>query len=199
MVMEKVRNQKYACLILAVIIMISGICLERVPADALFSCVQDSSIISTDSVCKEIPAYRTETFNQREVLNAIRVTGRDARRSQVYSATYRCKDGKLEKLTPDRAIALCELGEELKSFEGEKIYLLGDGYIGAKAALESYGLTIENTPDLLISENAYSVARVAKRSYDVGKTTTDIEIAPMYLRMPQAERERLERLKNNEN
>ena len=152
---------------------------------------------------KNIPCVSVSTLDalaeNLSGLEGIIVPCMDARRSQVYSATYRCKDGKLEKLTPDRAIALCELGEELKSFEGEKIYLLGDGYIGAKAALESYGLTIENTPELLISENAYSVARVAKRSYDEGKATTDIEIAPMYLRMPQAERERLERLKNNEN
>ena len=123
----------------------------------------------------------------------------DARRAQVYSATYRCRDGILEKLTPDRAISIVDLATELKELDGEKIYLCGDGYKTAKDGLERSGVHAQITPELLINENAYSVARVAKRMYESGEFTTDVEIAPTYLRMPQAERERLERLKNSQN
>jgi tRNA threonylcarbamoyladenosine biosynthesis protein TsaB len=118
----------------------------------------------------------------------------DARRAQVYTATYRGKDGALEKLTEDRAIAIAELAEELKAYADEPIYLSGDGYDVAKRGLRAAGVKICDTPELLITENAYSIARIAKRKYDTGEYLTDLEIAPTYLRMPQAERERLERL-----
>ena len=60
-------------------------------------------------------------------------------------------------------------------------------------------MKVESTPELLITENAYSVAKIAVRKYENGEYTTDLEIAPTYLRMPQAERERLERLAQQEN
>ena len=117
----------------------------------------------------------------------------DARRGQVYSATF-ISDGKeLKRLTEDRAIALKELAEELRQYEGESIYISGDGYSVAKKALTEFGISLEETPELLILENAASVAKVAKRKYENGEAVSDIELSPIYLRMPQAERERLER------
>ena len=122
----------------------------------------------------------------------------DARRSQVYNALFRCKDGCIERLTDDRAISLKELGEELRAYEGERIYLCGDGYAGAERAIRESGVKTKKTPPLLIPENAYSVARVAYRMYLKGEYTDDVGLQPTYLRMPQAERERLERLKESE-
>ena len=127
-------------------------------------------------------------------LNGIIVPCMDARRSQVYTAIYRGSEGKLEKLCPDKAIAISDLAEELKQYSDEDIYLSGDGYDTAKRGLEAAGVKVMDTPALLISENAYSVARVAKRKYDAGEAVSDTDLAPTYLRMPQAERERLERL-----
>ena len=82
------------------------------------------------------------------------------------------------------------------------ISLSGDGYAVAKRGLEAAGIKVEDTPELLITENAYSVAKIAVRKYESGEYVNDLEIAPTYLRMPQAERERLERLaaeKSSEN
>ena len=87
LVMERIRNQKWACLLLAAIVMISGICLERVPANAYFSCTKNSSVTRADMIYKEISVYREETFNQREVLNSLRLARRDVRRSQTRVAT----------------------------------------------------------------------------------------------------------------
>lgn len=126
-------------------------------------------------------------------LKGIIVPCMDARRSQVYSATFRCDGRNLERLTDDRAIPLSILAEELKQFKGESIYLCGDGYNVAQLALCGYGIELSKTPELLILENAVSVARVAKRKHENGQTVSDSELAPVYLRMPQAERERLER------
>ena len=117
----------------------------------------------------------------------------DARRAQVYSATFRCDGEKIERLTEDRAIALSSLAEELKQYEGETIYISGDGYDVAMKSLTKDGVTICPTPELLILENAVSVAKVAKKKYENGLWVKDSELSPVYLRMPQAERERLER------
>lgn len=84
--MEKTRNQKYACLLLAVIVMISGICLERVPADAFFSCTKNSTITRSDSTYKDLSLCRTETLNQREVLNSLCLAKREGRRGQARAA-----------------------------------------------------------------------------------------------------------------
>ena len=147
---------------------------------------------------KNIPCVAVSTLDALAVnlegLDGIILPCMDARRAQVYTATYRGKSGEIEKLTDDRAIALSDLAEELKSLGNEPIYLVGDGYSTAKKVLESEGISLMNTPELLLSENAYSVARVAKRQYDKDDYSTDLEISPTYLRMPQAERERLERL-----
>ena len=131
-------------------------------------------------------------------LDGIIVPTMDARRSQVYNAIFRCNDGKLERLTEDRAIAISDLAEELRGYEGEKIYVTGDGYNGTIRGLTERGIQVEYTPPLLVPENAYSVARIAYRMFINGNYLTDKELQPTYLRMPQAERERLEKLKESE-
>ena len=119
----------------------------------------------------------------------------DARRGQTYTATFDSDGASLTRLTEDRAISVSQLAEELSSFVGRKIYLVGDGYSVVAKALLDAGIKIETTPPLLIAQNAYSIARVAVRMHREGKHTTDLGITPTYLRMPQAERERLQRLK----
>ncbi len=146
---------------------------------------------------RDIPCVAVSTLEAlAENLRGLRgliVPCMDARRGQVYSATF-LSDGKgLKRLCEDRAISLAALAEELRPYEGENIYLSGDGYGVAKRALENAGIRLENTPELLILENAASVALAAKRKYETGEAVSDIELSPVYLRMPQAERERLER------
>ena len=151
---------------------------------------------------KNIPCVAVSTLDELAEnlagLDGIIVPVMDARRAQVYTATYRGEGGTLTKLTQDRAIAIAELAEELRPLDGP-IYLVGDGYEVAKRGLLAAGVEVKCTPSLLITENAYSVAVIAKRKYDRGEALTDLEIAPTYLRMPQAERERLERLSAQEN
>ncbi len=115
----------------------------------------------------------------------------NARRNQVYTATFRSADGKTERLTPDRAISISELEDELISMSPDSLYLCGDGY----------GITLDgfkqikpkNTPELLRYTNAYSVAICAKRAFERGEAKDDKSITPTYLRPSQAERERNEK------
>ena len=147
---------------------------------------------------RDVPCVSVSTLDELAEnltgLTGILVPVMDARRDQVYNAIFRCNGEKPERLTEDRAISITELAEELSKFEGEKIYLSGDGYGIAKKRLSELGIKTEDTPPLLISENAYSVARVAIRKYENGEYTNDRGILPTYLRVPQAERERQERL-----
>ena len=122
----------------------------------------------------------------------------DARRNQVYTATYRSNGKRIEKLTEDRAMSIAELAEEIKA-ESSPVILCGDGYEKVYKYLCDAGIEVLATPSLLLKENAASVARVAYRHYLEGKASSDLDIAPTYLRMPQAERERLEKEKNNKN
>ena len=123
----------------------------------------------------------------------------DARRSQLYTAIFEYKDGEMTRYTEDLAISTLELAERLKAFDGQRIYVVGDGYEVAMRSLKSAGISVYETPPLLRDENAYSVARVAVRMHAEGKITNDLQHLPTYLRVPQAERERLERLKNENN
>ena len=156
------------------------------------------SLVKGIAFGKNIPCVSVSTLDELAEnlagLDGIIVPCMDARRQQVYTATYKGTGGKLEKLTADRAIAISELAEELKEYNGTPIYLVGDGYETARRGVLAAGVEVKDTPPLLICENAYSVARVALKKYEAGEYESDLEIAPTYLRMPQAERERLERL-----
>ncbi len=117
----------------------------------------------------------------------------DARRGQFYNAIFECRNGVLSRLTPDRAIDGAALAEELRQYENRPLYLVGDGYTPAKTALLGAGIAVMDTPELLLRQNAYSTARVAYALYGEGKTVDSAVLSPVYLRLPQAERERLER------
>ena len=116
----------------------------------------------------------------------------DARRGQFYTATFAATGEGISRMTPDRAISAEELAEELRSYEGD-IYITGDGYDVAHKLLTSLGVKLAVTPYLLRSQNAVSIARVAERMHAQGLSVSERELSPTYLRLPQAERERLER------
>ena len=113
----------------------------------------------------------------------------NARRQQVYTALFRAKDGKLERLMPDSALAITALDELLTAYN-EPVMLCGDGY---DVTLSLLTHPVRPTPMRLRAQSAYSVAQIARMAYDGGLSTTDSEMVATYLRLSQAERERLER------
>lgn len=112
----------------------------------------------------------------------------NARRDQVYNAIFRAENGTLTRLCPDRAISVSALAEELAKYS-EPLYFCGDG-----TSLMSH-VPSHPVPDFLLWQNGYSVAMCALDLYEQGARNTDTQLAPTYLRLPQAERERLEKLK----
>ena len=114
----------------------------------------------------------------------------NARRQQVYTALFRAKDGKLERLMPDSAIAIAELDQKLSQYN-EPVRLCGDGY---DVTLPFLTHEVIPTSERYRHQSGYAVAQVAKRMFDAGEACTDITVSPVYLRLSQAERERAERM-----
>ena len=113
----------------------------------------------------------------------------DARRNQVYNALFRVEDGNLSRITEDRAISLADLGAELSQMEGE-VYLVGDGSLVAKAAL---GDRVIAPAEHRMHQRAAGVAMVAAEMIAAGAICDAESMQPNYLRLSQAEREKLER------
>ena len=116
----------------------------------------------------------------------------DARRSQVYNALFRAKDGTLERLCDDRAIGLAELAEELKNDDSLK-FVVGDGAKLCYTYLQQQGIACRMAPAALVMQNAVGVGLAAEELAAEGKTVSAHELVPVYLRLSQAERERLAR------
>ena len=126
-------------------------------------------------------------------LRGILVPCMDARRGQLYTAIFKSDGASAERITEDLAISIDELCDRLKKYGDCDIFLSGDGYEIARDGLLARGIRVMETPPLLITENAYSCAKVGLRKYNTGDYCTDSEICPTYLRLPHAERERFQR------
>lgn len=121
----------------------------------------------------------------------------DARRSQVYSARFLARDGMLTRLTPDRAVGLEELAAEVEK-SGKTQILVGDGAALCYNAFEAQGIPAKKMPPHLIYQTAWGVARAALRLCGDGALVPAGQLKPQYHRLSQAERERLERLGQNQ-
>lgn len=120
----------------------------------------------------------------------------DARRNQVYNALFDCSCGNCTRIREDRAISLQELGEDVKNF-AKPIFLVGDG------SVLCYNTLLEAVPGLVLPaehrrhQRASGVALEAERMLQAGGDFSGASLVPNYLRLSQAERERLERFANS--
>ena len=119
----------------------------------------------------------------------------DARRNQVYNAIFLVENGGLTRICEDRAIALTELKEELEHIDGP-IYLVGDGAALAHKNLSADIPELILPPEHRVHQRASGVALAALEAISRGERGDGASLQPNYLRMSQAERERLERMKN---
>ena len=118
----------------------------------------------------------------------------DARRSQVYNALFYVNHGELQRLREDRAIALSDLAEELKTL-AEPIFLVGDGSNLCYHTLKEAVPNLVLPPEHRMHQRAVGAALLAEGKLAAGETGDGAALAPNYLRLSQAERERLEKLK----
>ena len=121
----------------------------------------------------------------------------DARRAQVYNALFRAEEGRLTRLCEDRAIALSDLAEEIKKLE-EPIFLVGDGSDLCYNTLKETVPALVLPPEHRMHQRAAGVALAAEQMHREGVSGNAAELTPNYLRLSQAERERLARENNKE-
>jgi tRNA threonylcarbamoyladenosine biosynthesis protein TsaB len=148
----------------------------------------------------ELPCYGVSTLEamakQMGIFQGYICPVMDARRSQVYNALFHVEKGVLRRICDDRAIALADLAAEIKILE-EPVFLVGDG------SNLCYNTLLEDVPGLVcppehkLHQRASGVALVARDMIDMGLPGDANGLEPNYLRLSQAERERLEKEKNN--
>lgn len=121
----------------------------------------------------------------------------DARCKQVYTALFDSSPGSLRRRTEDMALSLEELCG-LLAREEKRVFFVGDG------AELCYNTVTERYPDRLAQwrlaaepvrlQRACGVWLAARERLADGQTVSAADLAPTYLRLPQAERERLKHL-----
>lgn len=116
----------------------------------------------------------------------------DARRNQTYTGLYRFNGNEMEIAEPQCAVGIDEIIEKINNI-GQPVVFLGDGV----AVFESYirencKVPFTFAPAHMNKQRAGAVAALGELYYEQGKTETAVEHKPDYLRLSQAERERLE-------
>lgn len=120
--------------------------------------------------------------------NGIVCSVMDARCNQVYNGLFRVENGKVIRLCPDRAISIDDLIKELENVH-ENIIFVGDGAELCNKAMAQTSVCAQLTPFNVRFQNASAVAFAAEIQALEGKTISSKELMPVYLRLPQAERE----------
>ena len=142
-----------------------------------------------------VPVYTTEAL----CYNLYGETGlicpiMDARRGQVYTGIFNfSEDGSLETLLETTALSIEELLEKLAEFN-QQVTFLGDGVDVFKDKIKEllkipYKFAFGNNR----LQRASSVALYGEILFEKGIKQDAASHAPIYLRMSQAERERLEK------
>ena len=119
----------------------------------------------------------------------------DARRSQVYNALFHVNCGEYTRIAPDRAISLQDLGAELQNLT-EPVFLVGDG---SNLCYNTLSETVPNLvlpPEHRMHQRAVGVALLAEKAALSGTPGDGAALTPNYLRLSQAERERMEKLQD---
>ena len=148
----------------------------------------------------EIPCYGVSTLEAMAlnlgIWEGLVVCAMDARRNQVYNAVFEAKEGTLTQISPDRAIALTDLGEELKNYQGP-IFMVGDGSVLCYNTLNGQIPHAILVPEHKRHQRAAGVALAAMAKINRGEPGDGAALTPNYLRLSQAERERLEKETKN--
>jgi tRNA threonylcarbamoyladenosine biosynthesis protein TsaB len=148
---------------------------------------------STNKRCVGVSTLKALAYNLLSKEKRYICPVMDARRGQFYTAIFKSQDGVLTRITEDSALSTEELIDAVAQL-GEKVFLCGDGYTLARRALGDE-LCYE-TAETSRYQSAYSVACVALEEYLSGNSVTADELRPTYLRLPQAERDRLAAIEN---
>ena len=115
----------------------------------------------------------------------------DAGRNQVYTGIYSCEGDKLEEILKPAPMAIEDLLDEIIKL-GKDVIFVGDGIPAFKSAIQD---TLESGyyfgRQNFARQNAGSLASLGIDALKEGKAVISDLFAPEYMRLSQAERERL--------
>ncbi len=143
--------------------------------------------------CVGVSTLEALAENLSLVPNALVCPVMNARRNQVYTSLFRNTVKGPERIWQDSAISVEDLETKLNDYR-EPVFFVGDGYTLVTGQIQH---SFSPVPERLQIQSACSVATVALRMYRSGKFTNDRELSPVYLRPSQAERNRIEKAKQD--
>lgn len=147
---------------------------------------------------REIPCFGVSTLEAMAknvaIADGVYCAAMDARRNQVYTAVFCVENGVFSRLTEDMAISIEELAETLKNHE-KQIFLVGDGASLCYNKLSERLAHLNLLPEHLRMQRAAGTALLAWEQAQTGETPSGRDLEPNYLRLSQAERERLNKNK----
>ncbi|CZT55104.1 tRNA (adenosine(37)-N6)-threonylcarbamoyltransferase complex dimerization subunit type 1 TsaB [Solibaculum mannosilyticum] len=111
----------------------------------------------------------------------------DARCKQVYQAFFEVDETSVTRRCEDRAISIEQLGQEIVK-ANEPVMLVGDGAQLCMQELMDTGL-VQLAPLAIRYQRASGVAQAAEKEIHLGNILNGDQLRPVYLRLPQAERE----------
>lgn len=142
--------------------------------------------------CVGISTLESMAYNFVGIKDSIICAAMDARCNQVYTALFQITDDGVQRLTEDEAISITELDKRLKKYGKTKI-LVGDGAEICYNAIEGEDIVLANQK--LRYQDAVGVCHAAE-----SRSTEDYipgeKLEPVYLRLPQAQRELSKKLNN---
>ena len=142
-----------------------------------------------DLPCISVSTLESMAENAMATSDAVICCVMDARCQQVYGALFEKDDsGMVHRLTEDTALTVQEMGEKVSSLS-RPILLVGDG---SEMCYRAWKDTIPNVylaPASVRYQSAAATAIVAGRHFSDGNTVSAEQLQPIYLRLPQAERE----------
>lgn len=149
--------------------------------------------MSLGKPCAAVSTLEALAYNMQGFCNTV-CSVMDARCNQVYTAFFECGGTSVERKSEDRTALTDELFENIKkiySETGEKVLLIGDG---AGLMIKKYGDDfMRSAPAQLVFGHAFGTCFAAEKIYKNGKTLSAGELVPNYLKLAQAEREKLQK------
>ena len=120
----------------------------------------------------------------------------DARRGQIYSAIFDVSGAAPLRISEDAALSASEMAEKLNPYieAGKRIAVPGDGSAVLTGVLGGLGANLSEVSERGRYQSAASAAKAGLRLYRQGVYTDAASLRPIYLRIPQAERDRLAKL-----
>ena len=122
--------------------------------------------------------------------NLVVMPAMDARCGQIYTARFALTAGSAvpRRLGEDRAVTLREWCDGVK-FSKDLPYLVGDGAVLCYNELRAAGLDGRLAPETARYQRAVGAALAALPRFAAGQTVSAADLQPIYLRLPQAERD----------